>query len=90
MGRAFEAIRKRDLDRLFRYFGIEVEPELVEQHRQAIAQRFDAETREIVRLCGGLKERERFTIVREALRLAYDSATHGSAARRLAPAHAPV
>lgn len=83
MGRAFEAIRTRDLDRLFGYFGLDVEPRLVEQHRQAIAQRFAAETREIVRLCGGLKERERFTIVREALRLAYESAI-----RREAPASA--
>lgn len=74
MGRAFEAIRTRDLDRLFGYFGVEVEQRLVDQHRHAIAKRFAAEAQEIVRLCGKLKERERFTIVREALRLAYESA----------------
>ncbi len=74
MGRAYEAIRTRDLDGLFGYFGLEVEPTLVEAHRDQIAQRFGAEVREIFRLCAGLRERERFTIVREALRLAYDSA----------------
>ncbi len=74
MGRAYEAIRTRNLDGLFGYFGLEVEPTLVEAHRDQISQRFGAELREIVRLCAGLRERERFTIVREALRLAYDSA----------------
>jgi hypothetical protein len=83
MGRAYEAIRTRDLDELFGYFGLEVEPGLVEAHRDRIAQRFGAEVREIVRLCTALRERERFTIVREALRLAYESAVlrEGSAAQ---------
>ncbi len=74
MGRAFEAIRTRRLEKLFRYFGLEVEPQLVEAHRAAIAERFGAEAQEIVRLCSGLREKERFTIVREALRLSYESA----------------
>ncbi len=75
MGRALEAVRTRDLDGLFGYFGLEVEPGLVEQHRQSIARRFEAEVQAIVRLCARLRERERFTIVREALRLSYESAT---------------
>jgi hypothetical protein len=74
MGRAFEVIRTRPLEALFGYFGIEAEPELVATHRDAIAQRFGAEVREIVRLCGGLREKERFTLFREALRIAYDGA----------------
>jgi hypothetical protein len=74
MGRALEVVRTRELDGLFGYFGLEVEPRLLEQHREQIARRFAAEVRAIVRLCAGLRERERFTIVREALRLSYDSA----------------
>lgn len=75
MGRALEAVRTRDLDGLFGYFGLVVEQGLVERHRAQIARRFAAEVRAIVRLCAGLRERERFTIVREALRLSYESAT---------------
>jgi hypothetical protein len=75
MGRALEAVRTRDLDGLFGFFGLEVEPGLLEQHREQIARRFAAEVLAIVRLCAGLRERERFTIVREALRMSYDSAT---------------
>jgi hypothetical protein len=82
MGRAFEVIRTRKLEGLFDYFGLEVEPALVAAHREAIAQRFAAEVREIVRLCGRLREKERFTIFREALRLAYD----GAVLRGTAPA----
>lgn len=74
MGRAFEAVRKRDVEELFGYFGLEAEPALVSEHREAIAQRFVAEVTEIVRLCRGLRERERFTLCREALRMAYQSA----------------
>jgi hypothetical protein len=74
MGRSYEAIRTRDLDTLFGYFGLEVEAALVEAHRGQITERFRAEVGEIVRLCKRLRERERFTIVREALRLAYESA----------------
>jgi hypothetical protein len=76
MGRALEAVRTlRDLERLFGYFGLEVEPKLVEAHRDQIQRRFAAEVRAITRLCARLRERERFTIVREALRLSYESAT---------------
>ena len=73
MGRAIEAARTGKLEKLFRYFGLEVQPQLVEAHRVAIAVRFDAEVDAIARLCSGLRERERFTIVREALRLSYMS-----------------
>ena len=79
MGRALEAAHTRDLDGLFGYFGVEVEQRLVEAHREQIARRFAAEVRAIVRLCARLRERERFTIVREALRLSYESATVGAA-----------
>jgi hypothetical protein len=81
MGRALEAVRTRDLDALFGFFGLEFEPSLLAQHREQIAGRFGAEIRAIVRLCAGLRERERFTIVREALRLSYDSATLRGSAR---------
>jgi hypothetical protein len=74
MGRAFEAIRTRDLEGLFAYFGLEFEPRLVAAHRDRIAQRFALEVHEIVRLCDRLREKERFTLFREALRLAYGSA----------------
>jgi hypothetical protein len=77
MGRALEAVRKKRLENLFRYFDLEVQPQLVEAHRAAIARRFEAEIDAIARLCAGLRERERFTIVREALRLSYTSATGG-------------
>jgi hypothetical protein len=75
MGRALEAVRTRDLEELFGFFGLEAEPALVSAHRDRIAQRFAAEVREIARRCTGLRERERFTVLREALRLAYGSAT---------------
>lgn len=82
MGRALEAIRRRDVEELFGYFGLEAEPALVSAHREAIAQRFAVEVREIARLCKGLRERERFTVLREALRLAYGSAVLRAAAGR--------
>ena len=74
MGRALEAVRTWKLEKLFRYFDLEVQPQLVESHRAAIATRFEVEVAAIARLCSGLRERERFTIVREALRLSYTSA----------------
>ena len=77
MGRALEAVRTKKLEKLFRYFDLDVQPDLVEEHRTAIARRFEAEVQAIVRLCAGLQERERFTIVREALRLSYTSAVGG-------------
>lgn len=80
MGRALRAARTRDLDGLFGYFGLEVEQRLVDAHRDQIARRFGAEVRAIARLCARLRERERFTIVREALRISYDSATLRGAA----------
>jgi hypothetical protein len=74
MGRALEAVRTKKLEWLFRHFGIEAQPQLVEAHRAEISQRFEAEVDAIARLCAGLRERERHTIVREALRLSYTSA----------------
>jgi len=74
MGRAAKAIRNRDLPQRFSFFGLEHEPRLVDAHRQAIAARFAVEVGEIVRLCSKLRERERFKLFREALRLAYESA----------------
>jgi hypothetical protein len=82
MGRALEAVRTRDLDGLFGFFGLEVEQRLVEEHRDQITRRFAAEVHAIVSLCARLRERERFTIVREALRLSYESATLRAAAAR--------
>jgi hypothetical protein len=83
MGRALKAVRTHELEELFGYFGLDdVQPDLVVANRKAIAERFDAEVQEIRRLCTGLREKERFTIVRAALRLAYDSAVpRGSPAR---------
>ncbi|MFY3744626.1 hypothetical protein ACOQFB_11995 [Anaeromyxobacter sp. Red801] len=75
MGRALEAVRTLDLPRLFAYFGVEADLQRVEASRPAIAARFDAEVRELVRLCPALRERERFTVLREALRLAYEVGT---------------
>jgi hypothetical protein len=74
MGRAFEAIRKRRLEALFGFFGVEVRPELVQAHRDAISERFALEAGELARVAGPLRERERFTLLREALRIAYDTA----------------
>ena len=75
MGRSFDTIRRtQDLSRLFRFFGVEAQPALVEAHRAAIADRFAAEVQEIVRLCTRLREKERYQLFREALRLAYESA----------------
>ena len=74
MGRALDAVRTLKLEKLFRYFGLEVQPEILEANRAAIAKRFETEVQAIARLCSGLHERERFTIVREALRLSYTSA----------------
>ncbi len=82
MGRAHEAIRRRDLSQLFTFFGLQVEPALVEAHRVAIASRFAAEAGAIAQLCSGLRERERFQLLREALRLSYKRALlqHGAPA----------
>lgn len=74
VGRALEAARTRDVARLFAFFGVSAQPELVEAHRTAITTRFALEVQEIVRLCSNLRERERFTLLREALRLSYDRA----------------
>jgi hypothetical protein len=78
MGRALEAVRTLDLPRLFAYFGVEADLQRVEASRLAIATRFDAEVRELVRLCPALRERERFTLLREALRLAYEVGTRAA------------
>lgn len=79
MGRALAVARTRDLSHLFAFFGLPARPELVQAHAAGIAARFQAELREIERRCGGLRERERFKVIRAALGLAYASATGGGA-----------
>jgi hypothetical protein len=79
-GRAFRAIQTRDLEGLFDYFALDAESRLVEAHRTAIATRFAFEVQEIMRLCSGLRERERFRLFREALRLAYEGAVQRAGA----------
>lgn len=84
MGRASRAIQTRDLPTLFAFFGLPVEPEVLASSREEISARFTVEVREILRLCTRLRERERYQLFREALRLAYESATNrqGGAPRR--------
>jgi hypothetical protein len=74
MGRSIRAIRTRDLPNLFSFFGLHVQQELLEAAREEISARFAIEVGEILRLCTGLRERERYQLFREALRLAYESA----------------
>jgi hypothetical protein len=74
MGRTMAAVHSIELTRLFAYFGLEARPDVVEAHRKAIRARFDAEVQAIEQLCGELKERERFQVLRAALRLAYERA----------------
>lgn len=66
--------RSRDLPRLFAYFGVDARPDQVQEHGQKIAARFRAELHEIERRCSGLRERERFVVIRAALSLAYGAA----------------
>jgi hypothetical protein len=79
MGRSIRAIRTRDLPTLFSFFGIQVRPEVLESAREEIAARFALEVGEILRLCTRLRERERYQLFREALRLAYESTLRRSA-----------
>jgi len=76
MGRSEQAIRTRDLAELFPFFGVQAELRLVDLHREAIATRFAYEVQELIRLCSKLRERERFKLFREALRLAYEGAIY--------------
>lgn len=89
MGRALKAVRTRDLDGLFAFFGVSARPELLEAHRAAIAARFALEVQEIVRLCRNLHERERRNLFREALRLAYQSCVGDGAGPTGQPARRP-
>jgi hypothetical protein len=73
MGRAIRAIQTRDLPTLFSFFGLQMQEEVLESRREQISARFALEVGEIVRLCKGLHERERYQLFREALRLAYES-----------------
>ncbi len=75
MGRALSFARSRDLPRLFAYFGLDARPEQVQAHGERISARFEAELREIERRCAGLREKERFVVIRAALAMAYDAAT---------------
>jgi hypothetical protein len=78
------AVHSIELTRLFAYFGLEAEPELLEAHRRVIRARFDAEVEAIEQLCAGLKEKERFQVLRAALRLSYERATMEAEAPRAA------
>ncbi len=80
MGRASRFIRTHDLSTLFSFFGLDAREEVVQAGRAEIAARFTLEVREIERLCTGLRERERFQLFREALRLAYDRSARDRAA----------
>lgn len=74
MGRALSIARSRDLPRLFAFFGLQARQELVDAHSHGIASRFQAELSAIERCCSGLREKERFRVIRAALQLAYESA----------------
>ena len=74
MGRSIRAIRTRDLPSLFSFFGLQAQQELLDAAREEISGRFAIEVGEILRLCTRLRERERYQLFREALRLAYESA----------------
>jgi hypothetical protein len=74
MGRAIRAIQTRDLPTLFSFFGLQMEEEVLESSREEITARFAVEVREILRLCTRLREKERYRLFREALRLAYERA----------------
>ncbi len=80
MGRTFRIIQTKDLATLFAYFHLPVEEDVVASRRQEISDRFATEVREIVRLCTRLREKERYQLFREALRLAYASAERHHAA----------
>lgn len=75
MGRALSFARSRDLHSVFAYFGLDARPERVQAHGPQIAARFQAELREIERRCTGLREKERFVVIRAALAMAYDAAS---------------
>ena len=74
MGRSSHAIQTRDLPTLFQFFGLPMEEQVLESRREEISARFSVEVREILRLCTKLRERERYQLFREALRLAYETA----------------
>jgi hypothetical protein len=74
MGRAIRAIQTRDLPALFSFFGLQTKEGVLESRREEISARFAIEVAEILRLCKRIRERERYQLFREALRLAYESA----------------
>jgi len=74
MGRSIRAIRTRDLPSLFSFFGLPAQQELLDAAREEISARFAVEVGEILRLCTSLREKERYQLFREALRLAYENA----------------
>jgi hypothetical protein len=80
MGRAIRAIRTRDLPTLFSFFGLPMQEEVLASRREEISARFALEVGEILRLCTRLRERERYQLFREALRLAYESSAQRHAA----------
>ncbi len=85
MGRALEFARTRDLPRLFAFFGVQAHPERVQACAARIEERFRADVREIERRCSGLRERERFIVLRAALANAYERAISLPATALTAP-----
>ena len=59
---------------MFSFFGLQTEEEVLESRREEISARFAAEVAEILGLCTRIRERERYQLFREALRVAYESA----------------
>lgn len=74
MSRSEHALLARDLPALFDFFGVAARADILAARGAQIRARFAAEVREIERLCKKLREKERFKLFREALRLAYESA----------------
>lgn len=66
--------RTHDLPQLFGFFGLEARPDVVDAHVTTIPARLQAELGAIERCCGGLREKERFRVIRAELQLAYQSA----------------
>ena len=72
MGRVVTIARTSDLLGLFAFFGVEAHPDRVRACAAQIAERFQAELREVERRCSGLREREHFVVLRAALSQAYE------------------
>ena len=58
----------------FSFFGLQTKEEVLESRREEISARFAVEVAEILRRCTRIRERERYQLFREALRVSYQSA----------------